>query len=156
MRSKLNRTDRFLILVLLCCGVGIAWRAWELHRGTRMNDGEYEILAEWKNVDARTAACLSEETVYTASGEVFGRVVGINTFPAEVRMTDVGGTYLARPIESGRLDLQITLRFVGGEREGMILRGGMTPVAVGDVLKLYSERCELSCIVRFCGQNSLP
>ncbi len=157
MKRRLNGTDYFLILLLLCCAVGSVWRVWDLRSGERATDGEYELLAEWKNVDKRTADCLSVgETLYTASGERFGRVSAVTASPAVLTVLVGGEIYQAQPVESGRLDLFVTVQFEGGKRGGVILHAGSTPLAVGESLRLYSERCELSCKIIFCGEQALP
>lgn len=155
MKRRLNRTDRFLILILLSCIIGIALRVWELN-GASKADQTLILEAEWRGVDVRTADCLSEgDLLYTAGGELYGSVRRIVIAPAEIKIAEGGVVFRGEaPIEE-KCDVRVAVVFEGTERGGTFLHGGAVPVAVGERLLLYSDRCELSLLVLFCGESAL-
>lgn len=153
--KRLNTTDRFLVVLLALCLLAVGARVWSLRGDSSENVETLEVLVVWREIDARTAECLSVgERLYTAAGEYYGTVADIEYLPVEKSLWQNGELWhYEMPIEE-ICDVRLTLRLEGRSDNGIFLRNGTESVGVGESKTLYSERCEISCVVLFCGVKS--
>lgn len=153
MRTSIG--DRFLILLFILCLLATGIRVWSLQAGGRGELSEFSVLLEWRDVDARTAACLSEgEALYTAAGEYYGVVEGLELLPAQWEVVQNGEVLrLSLPLEE-RCNVRLRVRVQGREENGAFLRGGFQALAMGERIKLYSERCEIAVLILHFGSET--
>jgi hypothetical protein len=153
-RKKWTVADLFLILLAILSLVGIFIRFFGIRRQVVGEKYEYSVGVVWENVDKRTAFELREgEVVYTASGEVFGRVLSMEQKPSLVELKKDGKIYRVESEE--RLDVRIELTVSGRESDGQILRGGREALMIGQTLRLYSMTAELPVQVTRIGEKAL-
>lgn len=147
-------SDWFLVLLLALCIAGMVFRQWSLRRGGIGELAVYTVTAEWRDVDSRTADCLSEgEWLRTGAGELFGQVVRVERLPAAVRLSEGGQWYEGTWPDEARCGLVLTLSVQARESQGLLLRGGTHPLNTGETYLLYSGRAELRLFVRSYVQN---
>ena len=147
--NRFRLTDLFLILLLLLCIAGMIFRHWSIRHNASEQLQSFSVTAVWKNVDNRTAACLQEgDWLYTAAGETFGQIMGAESRPAEVRLTEGGNWYEGAWPDDTRSDVYLTVSVRAKTGEGTLLRGGTHPLSVGQTCQLYSGRAEVLLFVR--------
>jgi len=151
-RKKWTVADVFLILLAILSLLGFLLRFRGIRNGEERELREYVIGVEWKNVDVRTVAGLREgDTVYTASGERFGRVVSMEQKPSAVELKKDGRIY--RVESQGRLDVRVNLAVTCREADGQVLRNGREALMIGQTLSLYAMTAEMSVRIAYIGEK---
>ncbi len=146
--KRMNAADWFLILLAVLSVCGILLRLWGLRNRSSEELREYLVVMTWEDADARTVACLQAgELVYTAGGELFGRVLSISTEPSETELVS-GGSVFRLPSES-RVDVTLELAVLCRASGGQLLKDGTEAFAVGKRQTLYSSMAELPLTVTF-------
>ncbi|MBE6633799.1 MAG: hypothetical protein E7620_05600 [Ruminococcaceae bacterium] len=134
--KKFGRTDWFLLLVLLLSAAGILLRGVEPRRGEPLE--AYAVVGVWREVDPRTAGCLSVgQLLYTEAGEIFGEVLDIK--PEER--------------EAGEADVVITARVMGRLQERVLLRNGTRGLCLGETYLLFSDTARVAFFVTDYGKE---
>ena len=130
--------DWFLILIAVLSGVGLLLRFRGLGGETGEATEEFAVYATWEGADARTVACLREgEVLYTAAGEVFGRVLDMEIEAMEVELIAGGEVYRLASQDRKRVELRLAVAC--RLSEGMLMRSGGEPLAVGQQIRLYGR-----------------
>ncbi len=144
-RGRWNAGDTLLVVLALLSVTGIMLRFFFLRLPTGSEVREYEIVARWANVDARTLSCVKEgDMLYTPAGEPFGKVVSISSEAAEITVTEGGLTYRVSAPDETRRDALITVLVSGHYSDGAFFRDGKRILGQGESYQLYSERAELT------------
>ena len=153
-RKKWTVVDIFLILLAALSLVGTILRFWGIKRRGVGELYEYSVGVVWESVDNRTAGSLQEgDLVYTASGELFGRVLSIEQKPSAVELKKDGKIYRVESEE--RLDVRIDLAVSCRESDGQILWRGRDVLMIRQTLRLYSMTAELPVRIVFIGEKTL-
>ncbi len=151
-RRKWTVADVFFILLAILSLLGIFLRFWGMRNRGERELREYTVGAEWKNVDGRTVAPLREgELLYTASGELFGRVVSVEQKPSVVELKKDGKIYRVESEE--RCDVQIYLSTMCRESDGQILREGREALMIGQTFSVYTMTAQMSVRITSIGEN---
>lgn len=146
---RFRATDFFLVFLALFAVVGVARRAGVFRAEAGDASEEYSVVAEWRNVDARTAECVQTgEKLYTDAGEFFGEISKISVAPREEILRDGGNRFSGRYPEGTQVDAVLTVSLRGSEREGTLFRGNGRAILVGETYRLYSPRASLALTVR--------
>jgi hypothetical protein len=113
---------------------------------------DYAVETVWKNVDLRTAEGVTVgETLYDASGEVFGCVISVEMHPSVVELRWEGRI---RRVESPeRFDVQIRVAVSGREADGQLLCRGGGALMIGQARLLYSATAEMSLLITSIGEK---
>ena len=102
------------------------------------------LLVKIERLHERTAACLAEgETLYDASGEVFGVITQIAQAPARFSLQSEGRAYSDTPQGSERVDLTVWITVEGRLSENLFLQNGRTALLVGGEILVYGNRTAL-------------
>lgn len=151
-RRKWTVGDVFLILLAVLSALGFLLRFWGISKRGEEELREYEILAEWKHAEVRTVEGLREgDALYTASGELFGRVITVEQIPSTVEIKKDGRIY--RVESTDRLDVRMVVSVTAREADGQILRAGREALMVGQTLCLYSMTLEIPVRIAFVGEK---
>lgn len=134
-------TDTLLVILLVLSLAGIGLRAWKRSAPEQAYGEAFPVLAVWRDVDRRTAACLTVgELLYTPSGVAFGEVAEIRTVPV-VRTLTQGGTVISGSIpDDGRCDAEVTVLVYAEADDGLLRRAGGGTVCVGACYELFGDR----------------
>ena len=138
--------DLFFIFLFLLCIVGALLRWQELHReNTDIVLERFLLTAESEAVDARISECLTEgEILYTASGELFGKVRAVEAKPVQVTLLADGTYYSGSWDAEKRCRIEVEIEVEGVKNGEVLLRNGRIPLTVGQSVSLYSERTALT------------
>ena len=146
--------DVILIVLALLSVAGLALRVGWMKQGSRESLSGFAVCAVWKNVDNQTAECLREgELLYTAAGEIFGRVLSLEAHPAVTETVWGGRVYRAE--SPSRFDVELRLSVEGRFREEQLLWNGLEAVSVGQTKQLYSRMAEVKIAVTFFEKSPL-
>ncbi len=142
-RMRWTGADLFLILLAVLSLIGFLLRFWGMQSRGEGDLRDYAVTVEWKNVDARTAQSLLEgDLLYTASGEMFGEVIALESVPTEVEVRQNG--MILRVESPTRQDVRIGIAVRGREADGQILKNGRDALMIGQALTLYSATAEIT------------
>lgn len=136
--------DLFLLFLLLLSLVSGLIR-WQESRA-RSEEGlkTYRAVLLSETMVTESADCLEVgEWLFDPSGERVGRVTGISRVSAPLTLETDGGILRGEWEASKRCRLRVELEATGGERGGVLLLGGTSPLAVGGERVLFSERMRL-------------
>ncbi|MBE6552862.1 MAG: DUF4330 family protein [Ruminococcaceae bacterium] len=151
-KRKAGFLDLLLLLLILFAALGIFLR-WNSIRSASEGEGteEYHVSAVVVGVDPRVFATIGAgETLYTVSGDAFGKIIFLEKRPSEMVLVQNGVCYRGEGDPALRCDILIELSIFGNEREGRLLRDGRTVLSIGQNLTLYTERAELHlCILNY-------
>ena len=137
-----NTTDWFLILLAILSLGAVLLRFLGLGKKESGVLQHFTIVVEWKNVDARTVACVQEgELLYTAAGEEFGVVRNVKIVSAEAEIVSGGEVYrVPSPV---LVNVTIELDVMGRVSDGRLVSRRGELLSAGSGMKLYSRRAEL-------------
>ena len=137
-----NTTDWFLILLAILSLGAVLLRFLGLGKKESGALQHFTIVVEWKNVDARTVACVQEgELLYTAAGEEFGVVRNVKIVSAEAEIVSGGEVYrVPSPV---LVNVTIELDVMGRVSDGRLVSRRGELLSAGSGMKLYSRRAEL-------------
>ena len=139
---RLNAADWFLILLGGLSLGGILLRFLGLGEVDRGELQRFAVVAEWKDADARTVACLHEgEVLYTAAGEVFGVVRSIEDTPSEVEILSGGEVHRTQSVS--RVNAFVEIEVTGRVSEDRLFSERGELLAAGQTVRIYSRRAEL-------------
>ncbi len=144
-KRRLTVPDVFFIFLLLLCLIGSLLR---IFTAQKKSDVEEPITLHvlLSACPAQMTACLSlGEPVYTASGEPFGEIMGIEKRPAQVTILSNGYYYTGEWESELRVDLHLMIAVQAQRTDHGILCSG-SRLAIGSTLpQLYTKRSG------FCG-----
>ena len=145
VRRRGSILDLFLIFLLLLSLLGAAMRYRELHRGDFGAPlAEYKLTVRLQSVDPHLSDCIAvDDAVYTAAGELYGRVSDIRVLPAQVGLFSEGDFVLGEWDMKVRCDLEVDIVFEGAESAGRVLWKGTGACFAGQSTALYTRRALL-------------
>lgn len=133
--KKFGRTDLFILLVFLLSAAGILFRGAEPKSGEPLE--AYTVVGLWKDLDPRTADCLSAgQLLYTEAGELFGEVLD-----------------LKREEAAEGVSVAVTVRVHGRMQERVLLRGGTRGLYIGESYLLFSNTARVTLFVTDYGKE---
>ena len=149
MRKKrsFGLLDAFIVTVILLSAVGLVLRIQLLRIDVREDETcTVRLLAD--NVPQEIAACLrAGDVLYTADGEIYGTVEGIESAPARVEWFSNGVLHTGEWEAGKRVAITLHVSVFGTVSDGVFLRGGKHAVLSGDTVALYSDLASLEWLI---------
>ena len=146
---RLGMIDAFLIVVLLLSGVGIALRIHARGDGAVVGDVRGGVMVVARQAPASCADCIEiGETLYTADGNAFGRVIDVIRAPSRIYLYEDGKECVGEWDEQKYCDLTLLLEVEGTYDGAVFLQAGRYPVIMGKTVSLHGERVSLPWLVK--------
>ncbi len=142
---RLSALDVLLLSLLLICLIGGLRRVYTRENAPDIEETVY-LHVLLSAAPAQLKECLSSgDTVYTASGELLGKLLSVEKQPARVTILSDGQYHIGEWDPDLRVDLHLKIAVKGQRTEHGVLCAG-TRVAIGTTLpQLYTRRSA------FCG-----
>ena len=151
-RKKWTLADLFLILLAILSLLGILFRIVGMRKVGGDGFSDYAVEMMWENVDLRTAASVVVgEVLYASSGEIFGRVISVESRPFLVELRQNGKIHRVESIE--RCDMLVRVVVRAREADGQILSLGGDALMIGQTKCLYSMTAELPLLITSIGEK---
>ena len=151
-RKKWTLADLFLILLAILSLLGILFRIVGMRKVGGDGFSDYAVEMMWENVDLRTAASVVVgEVLYASSGEIFGRVISVESRPFLVELRQNGKIHRVESIE--RCDVLVRVVVSARDADGQILSLGGNALMIGQTKCLYSMTAELPLLITSIGEK---
>ena len=151
-RKKWTLADLFLILLAILSLLGILFRIVGMRKVGGDGFSDYAVEMMWENVDLRKAASVVVgEVLYASSGEIFGRVISVESRPFLVELRQNGKIHRVESIE--RCDVLVRVVVSARDADGQILSLGGNALMIGQTKCLYSMTAELPLLITSIGEK---
>ncbi len=143
-----NLFDLLILLVIGFCILSGIGRFFETRTQANEREQTAIITVRIPETDALLTSCISVgESVYLASGELYGSVEDVTASPARAQVMSEDGFVVGAWEDGSLMDVEAEIRISGALGEIGFLRGGSAAVLVGQYLSLYTERAYLYGVV---------